>query len=280
MKTSYDTTAFAKINLFLRCCGKYDNGYHRLYMLMQQIGLGDDIFIEFDDDRDFAIGIESGVDIPPEKDLGYKAAKAFYDCYTDKLRAEAKPVPRFPYTFIKETKNVPSQAGLGGGSSDAAAVLQILQQHFGNPLTDEQMIMTAAKLGADVPFFLCGGTALCEGVGEILTPMPDLSGLPMLLLKPQRGVSTPFCYKAFDAMGAENIREEEKKARELRDRLKETEQAISKAEEEAGGLEAALADPETWKDPDAAAEMTRKYNALKDRIEELYEQYEALESVQ
>ena len=93
MKTSYDTTAFAKINLFLRCCGKYDNGYHRLYMLMQQIGLGDDIFIEFDDDRDFAIGIESGVDIPPEKDLGYKAAKAFYDCYTDKLRAEAKPVP-------------------------------------------------------------------------------------------------------------------------------------------------------------------------------------------
>ena len=75
-------------------------------------------------------------------------------------------------------------------------------------------------------------------------------------------------------------REEEKKARELRDRLKETEQAISKAEEEAGGLEAALADPETWKDPDAAAEMTRKYNALKDRIEELYEQYEALESVQ
>ena len=63
-----------------------------------------------------------------------------------------------------------------------------------------------------MPFFLCGGTALCEGVGEILTPMPDLSGLPMLLLKPQRGVSTPFCYKAFDAMGAENIREEEKKA--------------------------------------------------------------------
>jgi len=75
-------------------------------------------------------------------------------------------------------------------------------------------------------------------------------------------------------------REEEKKAKELRDRLKAAEQAISKAEEEAGGLEAALADPETWKDPDAAAELTRKYNALKDRIEELYEQYEALESAQ
>lgn len=198
MKTSYDTTAFAKINLFLRCCGKYDNGYHRLYMLMQQIGLGDDIFIEFDDDRDFAIGIESGVDIPPEKDLGYKAAKAFYDCYTDKLRAEAKPVPRFPHTFIRETKNVPSQAGLGGGSSDAAAVLQILQQHFGNPLTDEQMIMTAAKLGADVPFFLSGGTCICEGVGEIVTELPDLSGVNIILVKPEIGVGTKECYELSD----------------------------------------------------------------------------------
>ena len=198
MKTSYDTTAFAKINLFLRCCGKYDNGYHRLYMLMQQIGLGDDIFIEFDDDRDFAIGIESGVDIPPEKDLGYKAAKAFYDCYTDKLRAESKPVPKLPYTFIRETKKVPSQAGLGGGSSDAAAVLQILQQHFGNPLTDEEMNATAAKLGADVPFFLFGGTCICAGVGEIVTELPGLSGVNIILVKPEVGVGTKECYELSD----------------------------------------------------------------------------------
>jgi len=75
-------------------------------------------------------------------------------------------------------------------------------------------------------------------------------------------------------------REEEKKAKELRDRLKAAEQAIAKAEGEAGQLEAALADPETWKDPDAAAEMTRKYNALKDEIERLYEQYDALDSAQ
>ena len=198
MKTSYDTTAFAKINLFLRCCGKYDNGYHRLYMLMQQIGLGDDIFIEFDDDRDYAIEIESGVDIPREKDLGYKAAKAFYDTYADKLRAEAKPVPRFPYTFIKETKNVPSQAGLGGGSSDAAAVLQILQQHFDYPLNDDDMITISSRLGADVPFFLTGGTCICEGVGEIVTELPDLSGVNIILVKPQVGVGTKECYELSD----------------------------------------------------------------------------------
>ena len=198
MKTSYDTTAFAKINLFLRCCGKYDNGYHRLYMLMQQIGLGDDIFIEFDDDRDYAIEIESGVDIPREKDLGYKAAKAFYDTYADKLRAEAKPVPRFPYTFIKETKNVPSQAGLGGGSSDAAAVLQILQQHFDYPLDENEMITISSRLGADVPFFLTGGTCICEGVGEIVTELPDLSGVNIILVKPQVGVGTKECYELSD----------------------------------------------------------------------------------
>ena len=198
MKTSYDTTAFAKINLFLRCCGKYPNGYHRLYMLMQQIGIGDDILVELDDEREYVIELESGVDIPREKDLGYKAAKAFYDCYTDKLRAEAKPVPKLPYTFIRETKKVPSQAGLGGGSSDAAAVLQILQQHFGNPLTEEEMNATAAKLGADVPFFLFGGTCICEGVGEIVTELPGLSGVNIILVKPEVGVGTKECYELSD----------------------------------------------------------------------------------
>lgn len=198
MKTSYDTTAFAKINLFLRCCGKYDNGYHRLYMLMQEIGIGDDIFIEFDDERDYAIEIESGVDIPREKDLGYKAAKAFYDTYADTLREQAKPVPRFPYTFIRETKNIPSQAGLGGGSSDAAAVLEILQQHFDYPLSDGQMLEVSSSLGADVPFFLTGGTCICEGVGQIVTELPDLAGVSILLVKPDAGVGTAECYALSD----------------------------------------------------------------------------------
>lgn len=202
MKTSYDTTAFAKINLFLRCCGKYDNGYHRLYMLMQQIGLGDDIYIEFDDERDFGIEIESGVDIPSEKDLGFRAAKAFYSAYTEKCREQHTKTPAFPYTFIRQTKNVPSQAGLGGGSSDAAAVLQILQQHFDYPLDEEEMITISSRLGADVPFFLAGGTCICEGVGEIVTELPDLSGVNIVLVKPQAGVGTKECYELSDSSPA------------------------------------------------------------------------------
>lgn len=211
MKTSYDKTAYAKINLFLRVCGKYDNGYHRLYMLMQQISLGDDITVELDDEREFDIDIKSGVGIPREKDLGYKAAKAFYDA----LEAKKGTAQNFPYTFIRQVKKVPSQAGLGGGSSDAAAVLTILQEHFGNPLTWQELIDISAKLGADVPFFLTGGTCICEGVGEIVTKLPDLTGTPIVLVKPDVGVGTKECYELSDSSNEPFDEEEYKRQMSL-----------------------------------------------------------------
>ena len=212
MKKTYTTTAPAKINLFLRVCGKYDNGYHRLYMLMQSLSLGDEISVEFDDGRGFDIEIESGVPIPHEKDLGYKAAKAFYDAWEDKLKTEAKPVQEFPYTFIREVKKVPSQAGLGGGSSDAASVLKILQEHFGNPLTDDELLNISSRLGADVPFFLTGGTCICEGIGEKITKLPDLKGVNVLLVKPEAGVPTGECYALSDEMYEPFDEEEYKKS--------------------------------------------------------------------
>lgn len=187
-------TAYAKINLFLKICGKYDNGYHKLFMLMQQIGIGDEIEIVFDPDRDFDIDIESEVGIAKEKDLGYRAARAFYD----RLQSKGTDKKNIPYTLIKEVKHTPSQAGLGGGSSDAASVLKMLQEYFGDPLTEEELIETAAGLGADVPFFIKGGTCFCEGVGEIVTELPGLKGVPVLLVKPEGGVSTPECYALSD----------------------------------------------------------------------------------
>ena len=88
---------------------------------------------------------------------------------------------------------------MGGGSSDAAAVLMVLQEHFGNPFTDEELNQLAVNVGADVPFFLYGGTCLCEGVGEDITYLESLAGIPLLIVKPSKGVSTPECFHAIDS---------------------------------------------------------------------------------
>ncbi len=185
--------------------GKREDGYHLLYSCMQTLSLYDEIEVSVGESDETGVSFFSDcgfLSSDPKKNTAVAAAVRFME----RLGPEKYAVS------IGLQKNIPSQAGLGGGSSDAAAVLLAMDRLFPGKVSKEELSGIALSIGADVPFFLCGGTALCEGVGEILTPMPDLSGLPMLLLKPQRGVSTPFCYKAFDAMGAENIREEEKKA--------------------------------------------------------------------
>lgn len=185
--------------------GKREDGYHLLYSCMQTLSLYDEIEVSVGESDETGVSFFSDcgfLSSDPKKNTAVAAAVRFME----RLGPEKYAVS------IGLQKNIPSQAGLGGGSSDAAAVLLALDRLFPGKVSKEELSEIALSIGADVPFFLCGGTALCEGVGEILTPIPDLSGLPMLLLKPQRGVSTPFCYKAFDAMGAKNIREEEKKA--------------------------------------------------------------------
>ena len=185
--------------------GKREDGYHLLYSCMQTLSLYDEIEVSVGESDEAGVSFFSDcgfLSSDPKKNTAVAAAVRFME----RLGPEKYAVS------IGLQKNIPSQAGLGGGSSDAAAVLLAMDRLFPGKVSKEELSEIALSIGADVPFFLCGGTALCEGVGEILTPIPDLSGLPMLLLKPQRGVSTPFCYKAFDAMGAENIREEEKKA--------------------------------------------------------------------
>lgn len=189
----YTTTAYAKINLFLRVRGVLEGGYHQLYMLMQEIGLGDDIVVELDDSRPYEIDMQAGSDWNKEDDLCFKAAKAFYEAYS-----ALDGHKDLPYTFIKTTKNVPSQAGLGGGSSDAASVLMILQNHFERPLSEEKLMAIAKNLGADVPFFLVGGTSICEGIGEVIRPLPSLYGTHIILVKPSAGVPTGKCFKMCD----------------------------------------------------------------------------------
>ena len=182
--------ANAKINIFLRIRGIMPEGYHDLYMLMQEIDLADDVEILWNDDGKGTIFIESEADCEPEKDLCYKAAAAYY------ARLGANNLPSIT---IKETKNTPSQAGLGGGSSDAALILKEMQKRFGNPFSYDEMIDLAKSIGADVPFFLVGGSCICEGIGEIITPLPSLGGLPMILVKPSEGVPTGPCFKLSDS---------------------------------------------------------------------------------
>ena len=197
----YGISANAKINLFLKICGKLPNGYHKLYMVMQELDICDDITVNIDPDRPAGIAVicDGMDDIDPKKNLCYKAADRFYARYHKKLVDDkAKDRIVFPFTEIVLTKRIPSQAGMGGGSSDAAAVLMTLQEHFGSPFTEEELNEIAVNIGADVPFFLYGGTALCEGVGEVVTPLNGFCKWPMLIVKPAAGVSTPRSFAEAD----------------------------------------------------------------------------------
>lgn len=221
MSSVYEISAPAKINVYLKITGKLPNGYHRLNMLMQTISISDNITITIDDKKayDIVTSCDEMPDIPNNKNLCYKAATRYLAAYRNKTGND-----NFPYIEIKLEKVIPSEAGLGGGSSDAAAVILALDDFLGNPLTPEELNTVAANTGADTPFFLYGEAAICEGFGEIITPMNSLSDIPMILVKPTEGVSTPACFAAFDEMASEQgIVFDEDKYLALRDELSKAE---------------------------------------------------------
>ena len=205
---SYEITANAKLNLFLRVRGILPNGYHSLYSIMQEIDLADTLTINIYPDREpgFDIKCIGRNDIDPEKNLCSKAKDRFLSSLRRKAisdpsipNAEKWQRNEFPYIEIVLTKVIPSESGMGGGSSDAAAVLLVLQEYFENPFNDEELNQLAVNVGADVPFFLYGGTCLCERVGEDISTLESLAGIPLLIVKPQQGVSTPECFHAIDS---------------------------------------------------------------------------------
>lgn len=200
-KSVYEISAPAKINIYLKITGTLPNGYHRLNTIMQEISLCDEVTITIDDSLPHEINAscDNMPAIPNNKNLCYKAASRFLSAYRNKTGNT-----NFPYIEINVQKAVPSEAGLGGGSSDAAAVILALDEYFDKPFTSEELNTVAANTGADTPFFLYGGAAVCEGFGEIITPMNSLSGIPMILLKPNKGVSTPACFSSFDKYAEEN----------------------------------------------------------------------------
>lgn len=175
-------SAPAKLNLSLRVLGQRDDGFHAIDTLLVKLpGLADTL--EFAPADDFAFTCDDP-DLPAGEDnLVSKAARAFFQA--------ADVAPR---GHIHLAKRIPSAAGLGGGSSDAAATLMALNRLHDEPLPPARLAELAATLGSDVPFFLCEGAARCTGRGEVVAAVPAPPALEVLLLKPEFGVATASAY--------------------------------------------------------------------------------------
>lgn len=178
-------TAPAKVNLHLRVLGKRPDGYHDLFTIMQPLSLADELVIErIGSGIDFSC---SDPDLSGEDNLVVRAAEAW-----------CRAASRKPALRLHLIKRIPVAAGLGGGSSDAAACLMGLNALHGGALAPEALVELAAGLGADVPFFLAGCTAVCRGTGELVQPLPEFPLLSYVLVNPGLPVSTPWVYRQWD----------------------------------------------------------------------------------
>lgn len=187
MVTLYEG-AFAKVNLTLDVLGKRPDGYHDVKSVMQSISIRDDIEIDLDTGRDWEL-LCSEEGIPcDERNLAWKAAKVFFDA--------AKIDPNG--ITIRITKRIPAQAGLGGGSADAGAVLRALNKHYGNPFSILALAELGGSVGSDVPFCTLCGTAMAEGRGERLRKLPDMPDCVFVVCKPDFSASTPELYRRLD----------------------------------------------------------------------------------
>jgi 4-diphosphocytidyl-2-C-methyl-D-erythritol kinase len=178
--------AYAKINLSLDIVGKREDGYHLLKMIMQSIDLYDSVNIELQES-----GIHLSCDkayVPADsRNIAYKAAELFLREYG---------IDRGVRISIE--KNIPVAAGLAGGSTDAAAVLRGLRDLLKPEISDEELMGLGVQIGADVPYCILGGTALCEGIGEKITRLDSFSDKILVLVKPPFGVSTKSVYQKLD----------------------------------------------------------------------------------
>ena len=180
--------AFAKVNLTLDVLDKRSDGYHDIKSIMQTISIRDDV--EIDVDTGMPWTLECSMEgIPNDsRNLAWKAAEVFYKI-TGLTTSGLS---------IRITKRIPTEAGLGGGSADAAAVLRALNKHYGNPLSILALAEVGAEVGSDVPFCVVCGTAMVEGRGERLRKLPDLPDCLFVICKPDFSASTPELYKKLD----------------------------------------------------------------------------------
>ncbi len=180
-------TASAKLNLYLDITGTRTDGYHLLETVMQSITLSDILTVDVSEGSGISVSCDNPSVPCGEKNIAYKAAKAYLEA------AEPEKCVK-----IHIQKRIPSGAGMGGGSSDAAAVLAVLDKAFGSPVDEKRLYEIAAKIGADVPFCLKGGTRLCTGIGEIMEEAPEVRDCCFLVVMPDYTCPTWEAYKKYD----------------------------------------------------------------------------------
>ena len=187
MTTLYEG-AFAKLNLTLDVLGKREDGYHDLQSVMQTISIRDDIEIDIDTCKPWTLLCDKEGIPTNETNLAWKAAKVFFDA------AHKEP----DGIEIRITKRIPAEAGMGGGSADAAAVLRALNKHYDNPFSILALAELGAMVGSDVPFCTICGTAMVEGRGERLRKLPDMPDCVFVVCKPDFSASTVELYRQLD----------------------------------------------------------------------------------
>lgn len=181
--------AYAKINLTLDIVGKREDGYHLIDSVFQSVGLFDVLDIKKSDETRVHCGV-----IEQKDNIAFTAAKEFFKFTGIKGGAE-----------INIKKHIPLLSGLGGGSADAAAVIVSLDRLYKTELTKKELVKIALKCGADVPFFIYGGTARVRGIGEDIKPLPDIKGYYAVLVKSGEKKSTKDMYQRLDSMPQQNI---------------------------------------------------------------------------
>ena len=176
--------AYAKINLGLDVVRRLENGYHEVRMVMQNIDLYDKVNIYRNRTGEIKVNTNLGFLPTGPDNLVYKAAALLKDEFKIK-----DGVTLDLYKFI------PVAAGMAGGSTDAAAVLKGMNKMFNLGLSEQELMVRGAKLGADIPYCIMGGTALAEGIGEVLTKLPDCPSCYVVIGKPPISVSTKYVYE-------------------------------------------------------------------------------------
>lgn len=204
MSKIYKGNAYGKINLYLDVLDKMENGYHNIESIMQSVSLCDQITLEIEpcQEENIIEIVSSGGKIPNDKtNLVYKCANAFF---------EHTKLSGYKCIFFIE-KNIPISAGMAGGSSDGACAMKLLNEAFNNILSHKEMCIIGAKIGADIPFCLTGGTCACRGIGDKITRLHSFSNIFLVSAIDSSSVSTPFAFSLLDekygtnCKGNENI---------------------------------------------------------------------------